>query len=277
MGDTDPRPSEETLRMQATLADPAIHRQWAQSHRLQENERFYQAVFDYLADILKPLDSPVLDAGCGSCAQSMRLAQRGFQVHAMDVSEAALEMAAENIRQQGLQDKITLKRGNLLSLPFSDGTFQGVLCWGVLMHIPEVERALAELTRVVKPGGLLVISENNMNAMDVYASRLLKKFKRSRMLERKPSPGGVEQWLQTPGGPCFLRSANLRWLRAHIEKKGFAVRAHRAGELTEIHCRLGNRTARACVHRVNRIWFNYIRIPWPAAGNLLIFQKQAKA
>ena len=39
-----------------------------------------------------------------------------------------------------------------------------MLCWGVLMHIPDADRAIGELTRVAKPGGVLVVEEINQHA-----------------------------------------------------------------------------------------------------------------
>jgi SAM-dependent methyltransferase len=51
--------------------------------------------------------------------------------------------------------------GDACRLPFRDGAFDKVLCTGVLMHIAEDEAALAELVRVLRPGGLLMCSINN--------------------------------------------------------------------------------------------------------------------
>jgi cyclopropane fatty-acyl-phospholipid synthase-like methyltransferase len=72
----------------------------------------------------------------------MRLARRGFQVLAVDFSETALKKAEAEIRSAGLQDRITLRREDILSLTLGDGSFEYLLCWGVLMHIADLERAI---------------------------------------------------------------------------------------------------------------------------------------
>ncbi|MBA3242576.1 MAG: class I SAM-dependent methyltransferase, partial [Acidobacteria bacterium] len=149
------------------LAKPEKHRQWESDYRTEENERFYERAFDYLAGVLSPpAGATFLDVGCGKCAHSVRLARRGFRVRAVDFSESALGMAREYVRAEGLDDKIEVGRENILEFSFPDESFDYVLCWGVLMHIPDVERAVSELARVVKPGGFLVVSEGNMSSLE---------------------------------------------------------------------------------------------------------------
>src|SRR5919112_2064790 len=85
-----------------------------------------------------------------------RLPRRGFGVRAVDFSESALEMGRAYVEAQGLGDRIELGRESLLELSFPDESFDYALCWGVLMHVPDAERAVAELARVLRPGGMLV-------------------------------------------------------------------------------------------------------------------------
>src|SRR5213594_2433459 len=140
--------------VQKFLSRPEIHQRWERDYRSTDNESFYEQGFDYILRVLKPSPGATfLDAGCGSCAHSVRLARRGFNVRAVDFSESALAMAEDYVNSKELQDQIILGRESLLELSFLDETFDYVLCWGVLMHIPEVERAVSELSRVIKPGG----------------------------------------------------------------------------------------------------------------------------
>ena len=81
---------------------------------------------------------------------------------ALDFSPYVLSRASDNIASHNLGHMVRFEQGSLLKLPFTDGAFELVLCWGVLMHIPEVETAISELARVVKPNGFLIISEGNM-------------------------------------------------------------------------------------------------------------------
>src|SRR3989449_2888486 len=144
------------------LARPEIHQQWSRHYRTADNESFYEQAFDEILRVLNPPPGTTfLDAGCGSCAHSVRLARRGFNVRAVDFFESALAMAEGYVNSKELQDQIILGRESLLELLFPDETFDYGLGWGVLMHIPRVERAVSELSRVIKPGGTLVVSEGN--------------------------------------------------------------------------------------------------------------------
>src|SRR5260370_17155759 len=104
--------------VQNFLARPEIHQRWTRDYRTAGNEAFYEQAFDYILHVLKPApDATFLDAGCGSCAHSVRLARRGFNVQAPDFSESALAMARENVEVKALQDRITVGPHRLLSLP----------------------------------------------------------------------------------------------------------------------------------------------------------------
>lgn len=117
----------------------AIHQKWVANYRTPEMQAFYDRAFDKIAKLLDaPPDSMILDAGCGSCAKAVLLASKGFHVTAVDYSANALRLAEETVGIHGFGDRITLQQENLLRLSFSDDSFQYVLCWGVLMHIPDL-------------------------------------------------------------------------------------------------------------------------------------------
>ena len=98
----------------------------------------------------------VLDVGCGSGAILRDLARRvapdGTAV-GLDPSPALLVVAREIAEQEGLADRVELRQGDVRALPVADADFDVVLAVTVLSHVPESERAVAELARVVRPGG----------------------------------------------------------------------------------------------------------------------------
>ncbi|HUT59155.1 MAG TPA: class I SAM-dependent methyltransferase [Phycisphaerae bacterium] len=263
-------------KVQGTLQARDIHCAWEQSYRSAENGGFYEAAFDYIAKVLDaPAGCTFLDAGCGSCAHSVRLAKRGFRVEAIDVSDSALGMARSHVRASGLEDRIRLQRQNICALPFGRGTFDYILCWAVLMHIPDVEKAISELARVLRPGGAIVISEGNMKSLDSRILRLLRLIlRKGKRISRRPA--GLEYWTHTKAGEILTRHADIRWLMEAFGRKGFAVEKRVAGQFTELYVKLPSRALRKLVHGFNRLWFRYVRFPQSAFGNILILEKQAQ-
>jgi 2-polyprenyl-3-methyl-5-hydroxy-6-metoxy-1,4-benzoquinol methylase len=256
------------------LAGAAIHEDWVAKYRTPEAQRFYEFAFDALVAELKPAPGAViLDAGCGTCAKSVLLAQRGFHVVATDFAPDALERAVPTIEAYGVRDRITLRQGDLLKLPFKDGEFQYAICWGVLMHIPNVDQALAELARVVGPGGKLVLSEGNMHAWQSYALRAAKKVlgKGRGRVERVPL--GLETSEKTAEGTLLTRQTDMPALVARLRTLGMELRTRRAGQFSELYT-LAPKPLRRVIHAFNRVWFHHVRAAGPAFGNLLIFEKR---
>ena len=104
--------------------------------------------------------------GAGRAFTTLRLARRGFRVRGIDFSEIVLEAARENVAEAGLADRIELEAGDLTQLSFADAEFERVLCWGVLMHVPDIDAAVSELSRVVAPGGRVIVNDANLASFD---------------------------------------------------------------------------------------------------------------
>lgn len=95
----------------------------------------------------------LLEVGCGIGIDTLRLARLGFgEVVGIDLTEVAVEVAAERARREGLAG-VRFEVGNAEALPFEDGAFDLVYSFGVLHHTPGIERAVAEVHRVLAPGG----------------------------------------------------------------------------------------------------------------------------
>jgi ubiquinone/menaquinone biosynthesis C-methylase UbiE len=274
----DPMPATLSEQVATCLSRPAVHQQWENDYRTPENEAFYELAFDALVRTLQPPpEARILDAGCGIGAHSVRLARRGFRVQAVDFSETVLDAARANVEAQGLADRIELQRGSLMDLSFPDGSFPYVLCWGVLMHIPDVERALNELARVVTPGGTLIISETNMHSLQSVAFRALKRVFRRERAKVLRTPKGLEFWYERDAGRLVTREADPNWLIDQFDRLGLELRQRRAGQFTEAYTRVPTRPLRKLVHVLNRFWFRRVRWAGPAFGNLLLFEKTGRA
>jgi SAM-dependent methyltransferase len=95
--------------------------------------------------------SLLLDVGCGSGEVARSLAGRGAHVVGLDLTEAA----ARRTRRRG--DGISSCQASALALPFPSATFDHAVSIGVLHHTPDAFRGLAEMVRVTRPGGRVVI------------------------------------------------------------------------------------------------------------------------
>jgi SAM-dependent methyltransferase len=97
-----------------------------------------------------PADARLLDAGCGSGRTLDELARYG-RVAGVDLSPEAVGAA----RRRGHED---VQVGRVEALPFADATFDVVTCLDVVEHTPDDRATLAELRRVTRPGGLLIVT-----------------------------------------------------------------------------------------------------------------------
>lgn len=104
----------------------------------------------------------ILDAGCGIGGTSRLLAQHfGLVVHGIDLSNDFIKTAHLLNQWCGVEEDgtINFKQGTLLALPYPDNFFDAVLCQHVLLNIEDKPKAFAEFSRVLPPGGKLILHE----------------------------------------------------------------------------------------------------------------------
>jgi ubiquinone/menaquinone biosynthesis C-methylase UbiE len=92
-------------------------------------------------------EAPMLDAGCGT----------GLNLASMPAGSVGIDLNPRNldlIQQRLPQHQVVL--GDIEAMPFEDASFSTVVCTEVLEHVPYPETALAEMARVLKPGGVLI-------------------------------------------------------------------------------------------------------------------------
>jgi 2-polyprenyl-3-methyl-5-hydroxy-6-metoxy-1,4-benzoquinol methylase len=256
-----------------TLKTTKLHGEWEQTYRSKDNLHFYEMALDeILSEFSIQTGSHFLDAGCGSGTKSIILAEKGFAVTGVDISDSVLETASKKAADYHVQDTITFQQESLLELSFYESSFDCVLCWGVLMHVPEVEKAISELIRVVQPGGLLIISEGNMNALQARLTRTLKWLLRRRESVRH-TPAGIESWVETEAGKYLTRQANIQWIIDTITQQGMTLVKHSTGEFSEMYVRSSSPLIRSIIHRLNAFWYKRVTIASLAFGNLLVFQR----
>lgn len=128
---------------------------WAEIYDSEDNSliALEQPRVDELLGDISGLD--VADVGCGTGRHSLRLAARGARVTALDFSEGMID----RIRQKPGWEQIQIVNHDLTrQMPFGNGSFDRVLCALVLEHIKELQHFFAELRRICRPDGYIVLS-----------------------------------------------------------------------------------------------------------------------
>ena len=113
----------------------------------------------YLLPHLRP-GQRLLDFGSGPGSISVGLANAvdPGELHGIDMEESQVEIARAYAKSQGVGNA-TFHVGDVTELPFEDGYFDVAHCHNVLMHVPDTGAVLAEVKRVMKPGGLIACRE----------------------------------------------------------------------------------------------------------------------
>jgi SAM-dependent methyltransferase len=96
----------------------------------------------------------LLDVGCGSGWSSYLLSKIGYQVVGIDLNAKSFECPAVS--------NLTLVEGSAMELPFDDASFDVVASHQAIEHMPDPEKAIREMIRVLKPGGIICIVGPNL-------------------------------------------------------------------------------------------------------------------
>ncbi len=117
----------------------------------------------FVADFLAVWNGtgPILDLGTGTAQIPIELCRQDSRsvVTAVDAAAHMLALAKQNVDAAGLHEHIRLERADAKQLPFADDGFAAVMSNSIVHHIPEPIRVLAEMVRVLAPGGLLFVRD----------------------------------------------------------------------------------------------------------------------
>jgi SAM-dependent methyltransferase len=212
--------------LKETYARTEIHDEWESLYR---GNPLLDRINDRQMDrIIRALGvrqgSIVLDAGCGVGDHTLRIARRGYRCVGVDISRHILAQARVRVAREGLDSRVQLLCLALEDLPFPPDTFDAIHCRGVLMHVPDWQKALSNLCRVLKRGGRIAILEDNdrsLHAALVLVARRLPWRESKSALVR--SPDGLEFWSNEAGSPFVYRMASIAGLRSRLRRDGLVV------------------------------------------------------
>jgi 2-polyprenyl-6-hydroxyphenyl methylase/3-demethylubiquinone-9 3-methyltransferase len=151
----------------------------------------------------------ILDVGCGGGLLAEEFARLGCAVTGVDPSTDSLEVARAHAREGGLDIDYREATGD--ALPFADGEFPAAYCCDVLEHVDDVGRTVAEIARVLEPGGVFLYDTVNRTL-------------RSKLLMIKLS----QEWSATAWAEPDLHEFDMfirpEELEAHLEQAGLGGR-----------------------------------------------------
>lgn len=236
----DEAPASERQDIEVATADlfPRIHGKVTEAD-LESYRRVITAVIaDYETRFRLPgiaRGREVLEVGCGGRAAGIRVLER-YQprsITALDLSPENVEYSQEHTRRAGLAN-VTIQQGNALELPFPDASFDLVFSDGVIMTTPDPPRCFREMTRVLRPGGHLVLGIYGYGGLFFRTAYpilgLLRRIVPMRAMERFVNVTGIFQsqdysildLMYTPLQTAFPVSEVLGW----FESGGFEQVAH---------------------------------------------------
>jgi SAM-dependent methyltransferase len=236
-------------------------------------EKYYdQAISTMLRLMEVKQGARVLDAGCGPGVHTIRVAKENHQVFAIDISKKMLEEANVRVKQSGMSHLVEFQEEDLTNLSFPDASFHYVFSWGVIIHIPEIEKALDQLARIVAPGGKLALYVSNQNALDHKIESVARFMLRKPLSGRQNLPLGKGVWYDMHGEKLWLWLFNITALTHYLEERGFQRKHHILGEFTEIQRRVKG-FPKTLLLRFNNLCYGMKVNPNLAYSNLLVFEK----
>jgi ubiquinone/menaquinone biosynthesis C-methylase UbiE len=215
-------------RLRAALLDDGVDPDHATIEALAPYDHFHGRgleATEELADLLTVApEDHILDIGSGIGGPARYIARRfGARITGIDLTAEFCEVARQLTQMLGLEDRLDFKQGDATAMPFADASFDGAYSMNVSMNIADKAGFYAEIHRVLRPGGWLVLSELAQGPGD--------------------APDYPTPWARTAES-SFL--ATPQQTREGLEAAGFAMSSLR--ETTEQSLAYGDRS-RALVER----------------------------
>ncbi|MBL9141585.1 MAG: class I SAM-dependent methyltransferase [Phycisphaerae bacterium] len=239
----------------------------------EEQARHRYALEPYIFDLAKFHEAKgkrVLEIGVGLGADHQQFAQAGAVLSGVDLTDRAIEHTKRRLAAFGLQS--TLAVGDAENLAFADGTFDIVYSWGVLHHTPNTPKAIAEVWRILKPGGvarIMIYSKWSMIGVMLWIRYALLRLRPWMTLTEIYS-----KYLESPGTKAYTVAQAHQLMSAYENVRIWTVLTH--GDLLESMA--GQRHSGRLISIARRIWPRWlIKRLFPRAGLFMLIEGRKPA
>ena len=113
----------------------------------------------------------VLEIGCGTGVHARLLAEAGARLTAVDLTPIAVELTKRRLAHARVDGDV--READAESLPFADDSFDFVWSWGVIHHSEHTDRVIAEIARVLRPGGRLALMVYHRRSITFWVNYVL--------------------------------------------------------------------------------------------------------
>lgn len=138
--------------------------------RVEANRYAKEPFIHAVAQFTRHRGERLLEIGVGAGSDHLQWARAGCLCHGIDLTDAAIETTRAHLALHGLTSD--LRRVDAETLPFADGSFDVVWSWGVIHHSEHPQRIVAEISRVLRPGGVFLGMLYNRRSLAVFAEWL---------------------------------------------------------------------------------------------------------
>ena len=187
--------------------------------------QFREAAMIRLLQAARP-QGKILDAGAGDGTLTMKLASLGYSVLALDASADCIALLKQKLEAAPFRDRVSLAQGKLPDTGLAEASIDGIVSGEVVEHFKDDQALIREFRRLLKPGGVCVVSvpadPGKWDLNDEWSGH----FRRyhAQDLERLFTGAGfsveaIHYW-GWPLGYLFHRLFYLPWLRSHYRLDG---------------------------------------------------------
>lgn len=161
----------ENPAVKASSLAPAVafHEQLAPDWDKKYDKKIFDQRASRIAEVLSEFDvrdQQWVDAGCGTGTLSRLLVERGANVVGFDASPQMIEIADRNVTEIANPDRARFELVETIeSMPLAEQSVDGVICSSVLEYLSDPSRALLEFHRVLRPGGVLLLTAPHRHSL----------------------------------------------------------------------------------------------------------------